>query len=443
MAVAPAAALQLRYLETGDLTHLDAAIARSRADLAACETGSAPAAVHLSRLCNALRMSFEHLGRERDLDEAIEAGRGSVEATPAGHRRQAQRLSNLGYALRLRYERLGRPADIEQAVDLGEQAVAVAADDDPDLARMVSNLAVALRVGYEVSADPADLARAVEAGTHCLRDTAPDAYERRGMLNNLGLAHFETFEVTRDRADLARGGALLDEALTATPDDDPDWPMYALNLSVLMRTVATELGSPTAADRAIQLAEQARQRLPSEHRERAGPLTELGRAHWVRAAYRDDPAERRLAVSYRRAAARDPVASSTSRALAATAWGDWSRTASDLPEAVAGMSAAIELLTLVAWHGLDATAQHRHLRRWQGLAASAAATGLQADEPERAVALLEQGRTVLWNQMLDRRADVDALRTARPGWAARLAEIRDALDADRRREARARRPSER
>ncbi|MFG1995321.1 hypothetical protein ACGFJ7_35635 [Actinoplanes sp. NPDC048988] len=438
MTVALAAALQLRYLETGDLAHLDAAIAHSRADLADCETGSATEAVHLSRLCNALRMHFEHLGRDGDLDEAIEAGRGALEMTPDGHRQRAQRLSNLGFALRLRYERLGRPADIEEAVELGEQAVAVADEDDPDFAQMLSNLAVARRVGYEVSADPADLARAVEAGTHCLRNTALDAYERRGMLNNLGLAYLETFEVAHDRADLVRAGSLLREALMATPDEDPDWPMYALNLSVLMRTVATELHAPAAADQAIELAEMARQRLPAEHRERAGTLSELGRAHWIRAVHHDDRAERRLAVSYRRAAARDRVASSTSRALAAIAWGDWSRADDDLPEAIAGMSVAIELLTLVAWHGLDASTQHRHLSRWQGLAASAAATCLQAHELARAVALLEQGRTVLWNQALDRRADVEALRSAQPAVAARLAEIRDALDADRRRETRVR-----
>lgn len=62
---------------------------------------------------------------------------------------------------------------------------------------------------------------------------------------------------------------------------DLDWPMYALNLSVLMRTVATELRAPAAADQAIELDELARQRLPAEHRERAGTARNRWQASWA------------------------------------------------------------------------------------------------------------------------------------------------------------------
>ncbi len=440
MGVPAAAALQQRYIETGDIAHLDAAIAYSRTDLAGCQPGSPSRQVHLSRLSNALRMRYEHAGGDRDLDEAIETGRACVDGTPAGHRFEPQRLSNLGYAHRLRYERLGRLADIERAIELGDRAVTAARTDDPTRPLIVSNLAVAYRVRHEISHDPADLARAVEAGTRCLQDTAPDAYERRGMLSNLGLAHYEHFEASGDQADLVKGARFLRQAFEVTPTDDPDWPMYALNLSVAMRTVAVVLNLPDAIDMAIAVAEQAYDRLPPGQRERGGALSELGRAHRIRAEMNDDPAERRLAVDYRRSAACDPVAAPTTRALAARAWGEWSHEDGDLTAAVEGFSTAVELLSVVTWHGLDTGTQQQQLTRWRELARAAAAICVDAYETERAVELLEQGRSVLWGQMLDRRADLDALRARHPALAARLSALRDTLDAGRQRETLANHP---
>ncbi|MET0496190.1 MAG: hypothetical protein ABW000_23950 [Actinoplanes sp.] len=427
MSVPPAAALQQRYLETGEIEHLQAAITHSRADLAACGPDDPSRPVCLSRLSNAMRMRYEHLGDERDLHDAIAAGRECVDRTPPGHRSKPLRLSNLGFALRLRYERLGHPGDLEQAVDVGEKAVAGADDDDPGLPRMISNVAVARRVRYEVSGESDDLARAIDAGTRCLRHTAPDAYERRGMLSNLGLAYLERFEIARDRSDLAQAAALLHQGLDVTPEDDPDWPAYALNLSVAMRTVAVEL-TAAAIDEAVELAERAQARLPSGHRERAGAWSDLGRAHRIRARMTGDKAEAERAIAYRRKAAADPVAAPTTRALAAAAWADWSREDGDLTAAVAGFSAAVELLSLVAWHGLGAAAQERHLRRWRDLTRTAAATCAEAGTAPRGVELLEQGRAVMWNQLLDRRADFDTLRAREPDLAHRLDQIRVALD---------------
>lgn len=432
MSVPPAAALQQQYLETDEIVYLHAAIAQSRADLAACEPAGRSRPVHLSRLSNALRMRFERLGDDRDLDDAVGAGRECVERTPPGHRSEALRLSNLGFALRLRFERLGHPGDIEEAVEVGERAVAAVADDDPDRPRMLSNVAVAVRVRYEVSGDPADLARAIDAGTRCLQDTAPDAYERRGMLSNVGIAHLEHFELSRDRSDLARAAVLARQALDVTPEDDPDWPAYAQNLSIAMRTVAVELDAVPAADEAVEFAERALSRLPPGQQGRAGALSDLGRAHRARARMTGDPAEAALAIAYRREAAADSIAAPTTRALAATAWADWARLDGDAQAAVAGFSAAVELLSLVAWSGLDPAAQERHLGRWRELARAAAATCADAGVPARGVELLEQGRAVMWNQLLDRRGDFDALKAREPALADRLDQVRTALDAGRR-----------
>jgi hypothetical protein len=70
---------------------------------------------------------------------------------------------------------------------------------------------------------------------------------------------------------------------------------------------------------------------------------------------------------------------------------------------VEGFTAGIELLPLVAWHGLDQTTREHHLREWAGLASDAAAVAVAAGDPARAVELLEAGRSMLWTQALHRR----------------------------------------
>src|SRR5262249_16117715 len=58
----------------------------------------------------------------------------------------------------------------------------------------------------------------------------------------------------------------------------------------------------------------------------------------------------------------------------------------------------------------------------------AAACAIAANQLDRAVELLEQGRGVLWSQLLETHTDLDALRQADPELAARLDTVRAALD---------------
>lgn len=69
------------------------------------------------------------------------------------------------------------------------------------------------------------------------------------------------------------------------------------------------------------------------------------------------------------------------------------------------------------------------LARWSGLASDSAACAIQALQPDLAVELLEQGRSVIWNQALHLRADLDRLTGKNEALAQRLASIRSGLDA--------------
>ncbi|WP_328484932.1 CHAT domain-containing protein [Streptomyces zaomyceticus] len=94
-----------------------------------------------------------------------------------------------------------------------------------------------------------------------------------------------------------------------------------------------------------------------------------------------------------------------------------------------GLGLAVELLPLMAWRGVVHHDHRNLLVPLKELAVDAAAAAIHAGRPERAVELLEQGRTVMWSQLLDlRTTELSRLRAHDPSTFARLDEIRKELD---------------
>jgi hypothetical protein len=90
---------------------------------------------------------------------------------------------------------------------------------------------------------------------------------------------------------------------------------------------------------------------------------------------------------------------------------------------------AIRLLPAAAWHGSDRSSQEARLADCSGLASDAAACQLALGRVDLAVETLEQGRSILWAQMLQLRNRDDALWRAQPDIATRLRDIAAALAA--------------
>jgi hypothetical protein len=126
------------------------------------------------------------------------------------------------------------------------------------------------------------------------------------------------------------------------------------------------------------------------------------------------------AVAAFRSAAANEHAPAADRARAAISGGslalrhDAAGTAADL------YAVAVSLLPAVAWRGLERADQELRLSWLADVATDAAEAGIAAGRAAAAVESLEQGRTVLWGQLLDQRAELTRLRAAAPGLADRL-----------------------
>ncbi|MEV6811753.1 CHAT domain-containing protein [Micromonospora sp. NPDC051296] len=399
--------------QAGEHELLEPAVAASRAAVAAA-ADPAKLPHYLSNLGLALQQLFARTQDLATLTEAIEVLRRAVEETPPQHSDRLPGLTNYGSALNRRVElavngalpaagadepdatRAAARRDAETAVTVLREAVGLAQREaEPqEYARAVETLALALALRQQLVEDPAALDETITL-LRQLGETVPaSSRDRCRLLTNLGSAFLARFEATRSGRDAVEMLAAFRGAVAAVPADHPDRTMCLSNLA-------------TAIEAVTRVADAA---------ESADPVAELPAV---------DLAE---AIAVLREAAAVEAAPSLLRASAARRYAEHAGTAGDLPAALAGYATAIELIDLVAWHGMDPDDQGRLLGRFPRLAVDAAAVAIALDRPEGAVELLEYGRGVLLTRAHDAGADLAALRERAPGLADRLAGLQAALD---------------
>ena len=91
-------------------------------------------------------------------------------------------------------------------------------------------------------------------------------------------------------------------------------------------------------------------------------------------------------------------------------------------------SVAITLLPQLAWIGLSLTHRYSELTRGADVVREAAAVALESGLPETAVEWLEQGRSIIWGELLQLRNSYEELSSAHPDHARRLRELSAALE---------------
>ncbi|MGV9214719.1 CHAT domain-containing protein [Micromonospora sp. RB23] len=401
-------------------------------------------------------------------------------------------LNNLGETLRQLSDLAGEPALLEPAAVALRSAVAAAAPDDASLPRYRSNLGLVLQALFASTQDLATLTEAIQVLAQVTDTTPPGHPDRLPALTNHGSALNRRVELFLDGAlpvdgrtadEVAAGvaedsdtavAALREAAELAEQEADPTEYAQTVGTHALAHLLRHRLnGDLPALDEAVRQLDRLSRR-PSADADRHRILTNLGNALLLRhqaghadadatamlAAYRgavdelspEHPARTMClsnlatalervaetgagdsgalaeATAALRAAADVESAPSLLRATAASRYASHAARAGDLPAALDGYTTAIELIDLVAWHGMDPDDQTRLLARFPGLASDAAAVAIALDRPERAVELLEYGRGVLLTRAHDAGADLAALRAQAPRLADRLADLQAALD---------------
>ncbi|MBM2621808.1 CHAT domain-containing protein [Actinoplanes sp. LDG1-06] len=465
------ARLVARYDRSGSVADLDSAVKAQRHGLAAAtDRNRAP---HLNNLGTALFRHYERLGDLSSLDEAINVEEQALVLYEPDDPERARAVANLTASLRLRYQRTRTESDLDRGIDVGSELLSGAEEAsllalstvavlhaaryeryyheaDFDRAELLSERAVALvpkehrlrpvvlqnsmavmRCRLDGSGAPAKADEIIRRGREAVRLTSPQELTRHVLATILAQCLIERYGVYEHAEDLIEAMRLLEETVIHAPAASAVRPRALTNLAAAYHWRARTGGSARTGpdlDRAVALSREVLGIAGGTDREQLarGALA----AHLVeRGTHRPDRREDLVeAVGELRIVAEDPAAPVAGRIDASGRLGRVAAFLGDQQTSTWGYERAIELLPTMVWHGLTWTARHRLLKEEPTLACDAAASLIRSGEAERAMVLLEQGRSVVWNQILRMRNDFAQLSEVAPDEAVELLRIRERLD---------------
>ncbi len=465
-------ARESRFHHTGSVEDLNCAVAlhSEAADRARAE--GRPSPEYAANVASALWARAEYTGEISDYDRAVEEARSVVAAAEQQDDPHLyQHLATLATILSSRFDRLGSLADLDDAIAYDRQALDVLPAPEIDIAQMLNGLAADLRKGG--AGDLADVLSPEEPVEHVREHPALP-----GLLSHLGSDLAARFRISGDSQDLDEAITKHREAVEATPSGDPDRLRCLTNLATALATRAQILNDANDANEAVKVAQAAADAAPHGHPMRPRALSNLAIALARRYEHTRDPAELDHAVSIARDSVREctdldradrarflltlghvlrvrselegehtlpdwedalrswqeaaelTAAPAAIRAMAARSSADALSTRGKHDQALRWYTRTVELLPLVAWRGIGRKSQERQLAVWTSLANNAAACAINAGRPMEALQLLEQGRSVLWSQLLETRTDLTDLRSVNKDLAMELENVRAGLDRD-------------
>ncbi|KAJ7261501.1 CHAT domain-containing protein [Mycena rebaudengoi] len=338
--------------------------------------------LQLNGLGNSLRRRFERLGGLDDLNQSVLSYEAAVTLTPNSHPDKPSLLNGIGNSLFRRFERLGGLDDLNQSISRFEAAVTLTADSHLVKPSLLSNLGNALLGRFAHLGDLDDLKQSVLTLEAAVILTLDDHQVKPSLLGNLGNSLYLRFKQLGGIDDLNWSVLRLQAAVNLTPDGHPDKPSWQVNLGNSLH-----------------------QRFQQLH----------------------DPQDSQKMLLHYTSAACSSTGPASVRFLAATQWAKHAHI--HKPSSILhAYTTAIGLLPELAWLGLSITDRHHHLSQAGQVVRDAASAAIAAHDYKKAVEWLDQGRSVIWGQLLNLRTPVDELRKNHPGLANRLVLLSTSLE---------------
>ncbi|KAI1419740.1 CHAT domain-containing protein [Xylaria sp. FL1777] len=340
-------------------------------------------------------------------------------------------LSNLGCLLRMKHEQLGESDVLEESIYRGRTAIAATRSGDPDLIFRKTNLACSLAQKYVRTTLLQDLRPVIQLGREILEAVPERHVDRFKYLNNVGVWLSWSYMQTKDPLELDECIEFIREAIQLAPHSHVIRYMSLNNLCAClkMRQEHTKSELFNDLEDAIKYGREAVSRLPGHHPMKVRALRNLFEALKSKYEKTHEKDVRGQAVDKMKEciqAEGSPPSHRLNFVFDAIPWleahDDW-RNLSQITES------ATELLGRVSPRSVRQQDQQYILRRYAGLASTAAAAALQMGKSkEQALRLLEHGRGTITSTLLQNRRSISSLRRKHPTWAKEFEELRDALD---------------
>ena len=422
-----ASSFQQRFKSTGNLADIESAISNTRKAIALVPENHPALPSMFNNLGNALVFQFQHTGDLTDIENAISNQQRAIQLTQEGDSDLPLYLNNLGAAFLRRSEYTGDLKDIESAISTQQRAIQLIPMDHARRPLSLNNLGTSFQCLYEYTGSSKDIESALSYQQQAIgltRESGPDLPLR---LNNLGNSFLRRFENTRDSADIENAISAHKRAIQLARDDHVNLPAWLHNLAIsYMRRFEYSMDLADI-DSAISTQRRVIQLIPEDHPSRAAYLNTFGLSWRSRFGYTNNEDDLANAISNYRLSAIQISGYPWECFSAARSWAMLSRQ-SNQPDKLEPFRVAIDLLSQVA--GLQQTIPRRHINLVDrsNLTAVATATAVQEGQMDLALAWLEEGRCLVWNQIKQLRTPVEDLRTENSALADRFLYVARALE---------------
>ncbi|KAJ5263641.1 hypothetical protein N7478_011246 [Penicillium angulare] len=458
-------ALTVRFEITGKTEDLNEAIKMLHQAIEVSSEDKSELAGWLNNLSVMLRARYERFGTREDLEEAIQTSRNAIILSKDGHPGLPTWLGGLASHLQCRYERIGNMEDLEESVTLCRQAIDLTPSDHFDIGQWFVNLAIKLEQQYARSGRLDILEEAIRTVRQGIDKTPQTYYYFITFQNDLANLLQYRYGRTKQFEDLEEAVSLIRRAIGLTPENHPDLPKWLANLSNKLHDQFKQSHEMKYLEDAIISSRRAVELTPNDHLDLGAYLINLG--HRLQSRYRQtrqqNDIEEALQFSFKAIEITPQDHPSMAECLIYTGKGlslypTRKTEAFDLfyrgwncvnASPLVRIKAAVSLLNLLGddlnqlqvAYMVSAQAiallPHVHNRflsfqdrqyivgLFSGLATKACSLAFKTENSHaEALALLEQGRTIIISLLLDDRSDTSELKSASPELCAQYENLR-------------------
>ncbi|KAJ7132576.1 TPR-like protein [Mycena epipterygia] len=418
--------LLCQFERLGSLPVINQSVLRFETAVALTPDGHPNKPLYYTNLGNSLRYRFEQLGSVPDINQSVVILETAVMLTPDGHPVKPLRNNNLGNSLLRRFKQLGDLADINQAVLSYETAVMVTPDGHPDKPSYYNNLGNSLLSRFERLHSLPDINQSVLRFETAVALTLEGHPSKPLYIDNLGNSLLSRFEQLGDPVDLTESVLRFQTAVGLTPDGHPDRPSRLSNLGNSLLHRFERLGNLVDLTESISSYRTAVKLTPDGHPSKPGFLSHLADSLLSRFKQLHDPHDFQQLLSHYTAAACSITGPPHIRFQAAKIWAKYAHVHHH-PSVLHAYTMAIDLLPELAWLGLSISDRHHHILQAGQVVRDAASAAIAVHDYKKAVEWLDQGRSVIWGQLISLRTPVDGLMTSYPHLADQLISLSTAL----------------
>ncbi|KDQ49312.1 hypothetical protein JAAARDRAFT_200953 [Jaapia argillacea MUCL 33604] len=415
-----------RFIHLGNIPNIDNSIRMQEDAVQLIPDGHIEKPCSLDNLGASLRHRFERLGSITDLDNSIRILEDAVRLTPDSHPEKPMSLENLGGTLLCRFVRLHNITDIDNSIRVREDAVQLTPDGHPNKPACLSNLGGSLHRRFERLGNITDINNSIRMQEDAVRLTPDSHLHKPHYLSSLSSSLLHRFEHLGNITDIENSIKAAEDAVQLTPDGHPNKSSRLNNLGGSLLRRFERLSNITDMDNSIRMQENAVQLIPDGHPDKPISLINLGHVLLRHFVCFGDQANFELAIKALSTAAQSNVGSPSQRFQAGIAWAQWAKETHHT-SLLTAYSTSLTLLPQLAWLGLPMHERHRELTEAGNLARDAASAAIEAGQFETAIEWLEQGRSVVWGQLLQLRTPINELQQVQPQLAARFTQVSNQL----------------